>query len=213
MIIIGKTGLEVIKQGVGLGHTFRALVRNRESLEKELTQEQLKNVEIIQGNVMEQADVSATVKEQDVVVNALGPRDLSSTICSSSQPLINKAIQENSSIKRIILVSSLGVNESYEGCGLLTRFFIWAIIKKAIADKCIQEDAIRKAFGSPEVSSVDYVILRPSGLMDTPKTEKIVASEGPVSGGRISRANVAWFLLKETLEGPKYSRKAVQMTT
>lgn len=99
----------------------------------------------------------------------------------------------------------------------ITSFYIHWVIPSHIADKNIQENSIRSIFGKP--GTPDYVLLRPGGLTNGAKTTKIFAQgttninhlESGVGGGRISRADVAHFLLNETLVGPKYANKAINL--
>lgn len=135
---------------------------------------------------------------------ARGPADL----CSRAQKLINDAILQTPSVRRLILVSSMGVGDSYADLGFLTRFFVNTVIKKPIEDKTIQEESVRLAF--PQVSSsVDWIILRPGGLTNGQVTEKVRAQERGIAGGRIARADVAWFIWKKCLQGVDFSRKSV----
>lgn len=77
--------------------------------------------------------------------------------------------------KRIITCSSLGVGDSYEKCGKMTKFVIWSIISKAIKDKNIMEEALRN-------SGLESIIIRPGRLVDTAPTGKWDVSND-VSGG------------------------------
>jgi len=70
---------------------------------------------------------------------------------------------KESSVKRIITCSSLGVGDSYDKCGKVTKFVIWTIISKAIKDKNIMEEALKN-------SGLDSIIIRPGRLVDKAPT-------------------------------------------
>lgn len=156
-----------------------------------------------------------------VAIVSLGSTRPFEPICSQGQSIINEAILKTPSINRVIAITSLGVNESANGIHPLilldlnwfTSLFVNYVIAKPIADKVIQENSIRDVFGKN--GKPDFVLLRPGGLTNGPKTEKVLAKgnlwfilETGIGGGRISRADVAYFLLKETLQGPSYANKA-----
>jgi uncharacterized protein YbjT (DUF2867 family) len=85
----------------------------------------------------------------------------------------------------VVLCSSFGVGDS----ALHTPWFVRWLLKYPLADKLIQEDAIRSA-------GVPATIVRPMGLTDSPLAERIVAtSSGPVETSRIGRADVAKFMV------------------
>ena len=106
-------------------------------------------------------------------------------------------------VKKIITCSSLGTGDSYSQCSLFTKFFIWAIISKPIADKVIQEEMIRK-------SGFDFVIIRPSGLVDKPYSGKFKVGFD-VSGGRVARADVANWMVQQII-GNEWVGKCPSMT-
>lgn len=102
-------------------------------------------VKIIQGDALNPADVKKTIEGQEMVVVALGGRPNARQVCSQAQPLINKAVKENN-VKRMVVVTSMGCNESYEDGGLVIRLLVNTILRSAISDKNIQEDSIRADF-------------------------------------------------------------------
>jgi hypothetical protein len=61
---------------------------------------------------------------------------------------------------------------------------------------------------------VDWTILRPGGLTDQPATHQVEAQERGIAGGRITRGDVAWFILEHCLHADssmKYSGKALTL--
>ena len=168
--------------------------------------------------------------DQEVVVVTLGSRPGQPQVCSSAQRLINDAVQASPSVRRLVVVTSMGVGDSYADLGWLTRFFVNTIIKRPIEDKNLQEQYVRQAFAArhdgdeqskpseqqqppPPPPTKDWTIVRPGGLLNAAKTERVLARESGVRGGRIARADVAWFLLQQCLTGDQWARKAVVLVS
>ena len=182
-------------QGVGLEclkiilkseqFNLKVLVRNPSKL-KEFEND--KNLEIVKGDILDSKKVEETIINSDAVINSLGS-NLSENfdICSKgTSVLINE--MKKCGVDRIITCSSLGVGDSYSKCGYFTRFIIWSFLSKAIADKDIQEDTIKK-------SGLKYIIVRPPQLVDWGYTGKYRVGYD-VSGGKISRSDVADWIVK-----------------
>lgn len=84
---------------------------------------------------MDQEKVDQVVKGQDVIINSLGGWD---KVCSEGTKIIVESMKKNG-VKKIITCTSLGVGDSYKQCNFFTKAFINLVIRKPIADKCIQE--------------------------------------------------------------------------
>jgi putative NADH-flavin reductase len=193
---IGGTGKELIKQGLELGHEVTAFARTPSKLD-EFRHENLK---IVQGDVFNFEDVEKAVIGQDAVLSALGnPTLKQDNTTSEGTRNIVKAMQKHG-VKRFICETSLGVGDSREQAGFFfSKIIIPTLLKHAIADKEIQEQIIRE-------SDLDWVIVRPGGLTDGPKTSKYRAGLDKDISGKISRADVAEFMLKQ-LDSGDFLRK------
>jgi putative NADH-flavin reductase len=192
----GGTGKELVKQGLELGYAVTAFARTPAKLD-EFKHENLK---IIQGDVFNYEEVEKTIIGQDAVISALGNPTLKvDTTTSEGTRNIVKAMQA-AGIKRFICETSLGVGDSYEQAGFFfTKIIIPTLLKNAIADKEIQEQIIHE-------SDLDWTIVRPGGLHNKPKTSQYRHGIDKSISGRISRADVAEFMLKQ-INSDEYLRK------
>jgi uncharacterized protein YbjT (DUF2867 family) len=174
-------------------------------------------ITIVEGNVLDADVLAKTLENQNIVIVSLGGRSgADASICSQSQQLLNtwaENSQNVTALKRLIVVTSLGTNESYDECNLITKFFVCTVIRKPIADKKIQEDLLREGpFSNSD--TMDYVIVRPGGLGNDDVTNKYKAAPSGISGGMISRGDVAHFIVNQVVSGQKgdvYSNKAFQI--
>jgi len=193
----GGTGRELVKQALEFGHKVTAFVRTASKLDD------LKSgdLQIVQGDVVNYENVEQAVKNQDAVLSALGSPTLKQgdTTLSKGTKNIIKAMQATG-VKRFVCETSLGVGDSYGQPGFVFRKIVVPFfLKHAFEDKEIQEREVKS-------SDLDWIIVRPGGLTNGEKTSQYRHGLDKNISGRISRADVAEFMLKQ-LTGDDYLRK------
>ena len=147
---------------------------------------------VILGDVLDLAAVAAAVKGHDAVMSCLGTRPWRHVdICSGGIATIIPAMQ-SAGLKRIVAMSSLGVGEKNEfRGGFVIRLGGWLVLRKAFRDKLAMERTLAQ-------SDLDWVVVRPGFLTDSkPKGKWRVADDTSLSGGMISRADTAAFMLQQ----------------
>ncbi len=186
----GKTGRELIKQGLEKGHIITALVRDPNKLNVSHP-----NLKIEKGNVLIPESFGDTFQGQDAVLSALGHKKffIKTNILSKGTENIIKEMNKNN-VKRFICITSLGINDSRFKLGLYyTLFVIPVIIFFYFSDKSKQEKIIQE-------SNLDWTIIRPGQLTNAKNRSKY--KHGPYLGHyvftkMISRSNVAHFMLNQ----------------
>ena len=182
----GKTGKELIKQGLERGHSITALVRNPDQLK--ISKPDLK---IIKGNVLIPDSFEKSIHGHDAVLSALGHKRfiIPTSILSKGTKNVINAMKEHN-IKRFICITSLGVNDSRFKLGLYyTLFTIPIILLFYFLDKAKQEKLIMN-------SDLNWTIIRPGQLTNGKKRTKYKHG-----------LSVAHFMLNQ-LEDNTYLRKA-----
>ena len=182
----GKTGLEVVKQSLAKGDVVTAFVRDPSKLELEH-----ENLKVIQGDIFEVASVGQAIQGQDAVVCALGSSELKkTTVRAEGTKNIIQGMKENK-VKRLVIISAMGVGESWDTLSGINKFFFATLLKSSREDHEAQEAAVKE-------SGLDWTIIRPSGLVDTPRTGEYDFGENiPAKTSKIARADVADLILKE----------------
>ena len=197
----GKTGRHIIDQALQKGHLVTVLARNPAKLKLKYP-----NLKILQGNILQSKEVAAAVKGQDAVLSALGHKRFfipTSTLSKGTANIISAMEEHN--VKRLVCITSLGINDSRFRLGLYyTLFVIPVILFFYFLDKSKQEKLIMR-------STLDWTIIRPAQLTNGKKRAKY--KYGPNLGSyfltkMISRADVAHFMLGQ-LNNKQYVRKAV----
>ncbi len=196
----GATGQQVVRQAVSQGHEATAFVRNPGALP--ITDGRLR---VVAGDTTrDESKITEVVRGQDVVVSALGRRNSfrSDHLISRSMRAIVPSM-ERAGVRRLILVSALGVGESRRDAPLIPRIMYRVLLSDIFNDKEAAEHGVRR-------SSLDWTIVYPVLLTDGPLTGAYRVGERLELHGlpRISRADVAHFILTE-IENDAFIRKAV----
>ncbi|HNX86419.1 MAG TPA: SDR family oxidoreductase [Bacteroidales bacterium] len=179
----GRTGILIVYQALNQGFTVTAFARKAENVTI-----RHKNLTVIQGELTDLPKISEAVEGQDAVLCALGmDSNKPSRVLSEGTRRILEAMEE-CGVKRFICMSSAGILGNDAG------FWFGKVIKPlflrhVFADKLRQVEVIRE-------SRAKWVILRPVGLTDSPKTNSYKVNPGIPTSRTVPRADVADFMLK-----------------
>jgi putative NADH-flavin reductase len=205
--IIGASrgiGRQLVEQALARGHRVTAMARRPQVLE--LKHEALT---MIPGDIREAEAAARAVAGQEAVCLTLGVgvtwRPVTVFSEGTAQVL---AAMAREGVRRLVAITGIGAGESRGHGGLLyDRLVLPFLLRTIYADKDRQETLIR-------ASRVDWTIVRPGFLTNGPLKGKYRALTDlrGVTAGRISRADVAHFLLEELATG-RFVRQAVLVTS
>lgn len=196
-------GKQILLQAIEPGDTVTALVRDPSKLDVSYA-----NLTVVQGDVLNSAQVATVLEGQDVAIVALGskPFQKEPRPCSAGTKNVLDGMKRHG-VKRMIAVTSLGVGDSRGQAGIFFEKILMPLLLKAeFADKELQEKYIRE-------SLLEYVIVRPSGLNDKPAEHNYKAAKtltGSITKS-IARADVAHFCL-EQLSNTEFLNSAVSLS-
>lgn len=189
----GRTGRHLIEGALGDGHEVTALVRDPGKLGP--GHERLR---IVEGDVLIPSRVGETVAGADAVLSALGhtktsPKDVQARGTEN----IVAAMKEHG-VRRLISLTGAGVRDPGDRPKLVDRVFSGLL-------KLLQKDVLEDAQRHADVikrSGLDWTIVRAPRLTDGPATgEYRVGPVGENSGIKVSRADVAGFMLRGVTDG------------
>lgn len=195
----GRTGKPLVEQALKAGHEVVALVRTPSKLII-----QHPKLTVLQGDAMNPADVDKVVQGSDAVISVLGqskdsPRDMQTVAITNIIAAMNKY-----GIKRLVSLTGAGVDDPRDRpkfANHLIKLALKMMSGHVLKDAENHADAIRK-------SDLDWVIVRGPMLTDGPHTGNYrVGWVGVNTGARLSRANLADFILKQTTD-TTYLRQA-----
>ncbi len=200
--VIGATkgiGKEVLKQALNSGFNVTVLVRNPDKLNVED-----KNLTIIKGDFLAYDSVVRSVKNADAVVVSVGimltrkPVDL----FSEGTKNLLKAIKNTGINPLLLVVTGIGAGDSKGHGGFFyDKIFHPLLLKTIYEDKDKQEQILKNEYDN-------WIVVRPGMLTNgklTGKYKALTNLEG-INGGKISRADVAHFILQQA-EKPTFLRK------
>jgi putative NADH-flavin reductase len=199
----GRTGRELVKQGLDLGHEVTAFVRNPAKLNIAH-----KNLNVIQGDVINYRDVDNAVKRNDAVISALGASSPFRYDQSIVDGLVNiiQALHANN-ISRLIYMSFVGVKQSRNQAGFVIKYIAPKLLATEIAGHEAREHLIRK-------SELNWTIVRPPTLTNGKGIGLYRAGEKLSTGGftvTISRSDVADFMLSQLTDNSYLKKSPVVM--
>lgn len=188
--VIGATrgiGLEVVKAALDDGHDVTALVRDPARMP--VSHPRLR---VIAGDATDPGSIAKVVEGQEVVCSCLGTRNLlkPTTLFSRSAENLARALKPS---QLLISVTGIGAGDSKGHGGFLyNHIFLPLMLSRIYADKDREERIIREGVRR-------WIIVRPGLLTNGPRMGRyraLVDLQG-VRGGKISRADVAGFILSQ----------------
>lgn len=203
----GQTGRLLTAQALAAGYDVAAVTRR--PAEFPLTHDRLA---VAGADVRDAPAVDRAVEGADAVLSALGVPFTRKQITIYSQGVGNiVAAMSRHGVKRLVVVSSSATEPHHHADGgfLLNRVLqplITATIGKTIyADMRRMEDLVRG-------SDLEWTIMRPSGLFDTPGVTAYQLHQDQAPGIFTSRADLAASMLDQATD-TRFVRKAVAVTT
>lgn len=192
ILVIGASrgiGARVVEQALAGGHRVTALVRDPAAMKR--TDAQL---DVVRGDIRDEGAVDGVMAGQDAVGLAIGcvPSCAAISLFSTGTAHVLAAMQRHG-VRKLVCVTGIGAGDSRGHGGFLYDAIIRPVLLRTMYDdKDRQERAIR-------ASDRDWVIVRPGFLTNGPLTGiyKVVTDLAGVRAGRVSRADVAHFMLDQ----------------
>lgn len=204
----GGTGFEILKILLQEGHSVKVLLRTPSKLQEEALQNNEKNLlEIVKGSVFDQEVLTNALSDCDLVVSALGTGkgNKYTEIYSVGGRNILKAMRTNN-LKRLITITSGLIDLSDPGTD---NFFLNRIIRPNYNK--VYYDQTRWETVLDDTTDIDWTAVRPTNLNNKKFTGSYRVKEKhcPKGGWKISRADVADFIVKEMRNNAFIHKKPV----
>jgi putative NADH-flavin reductase len=198
----GGTGGQVVSQALAAGHEVTMLARNPSAVTT-----QHPHLRAIEGSV-DGGALNRAMQGQDAVISAIGRGKSfkADRLMEHGVTAILNAMAQNG-VRRLLLVSALGVGDSYADSPILAKMFFRTLLRGIYADKLIGDNKVR-------ASDSDWTIVQPTVLTDGPLTRQYRAGEHLALTGMpsVSRADVAHYILSR-VNDPETFRKTIVLST
>ncbi len=206
----GGTGRILVRQALDGGHTVTAVTRHPDAFP--ITHE---NLTVLAADVYDPNAVDSAIAGHDVVLSALGVPYGRKPISVYSTGITNIiAAMDRHSIRRLVCVSSSATDPSTRHHDTGGGFFFEKVLKPIITKTLGRElyaDMLRMEH-LVQQSDLDFTIVRPSGLFETPDVTAYVDREIELPERFTARADLAAFMLRLG-EGDEYSRTSAAVAT
>ena len=203
----GATGTLLTERCLALGYPVTALLRRPKNFP-------LRNrIRVIKGSAFDPSPVLETVEGADVVLSTLGARSplRNENVLPRAMPRILDAMRQKG-VRRIIVLGSAGaLANSLERQPALRRWFVQNIVYSTFLKWPVAEQIAQYALLSK--SNLDWTMLMPPMLTNGPArgSYRIDADALPPNGMRISRADVADFMMQQ-IDNPQWIKKGVYLS-
>jgi len=207
----GATGTLLTERCLAAGHNVNALLRTPEKFPLR------DRVRVFQGSPFDIAPVRQTIEGADVVLSALGAKSLrKEDVLERAVPQIIAAMEETFSqakpVRRIIVLGSAGaLSTALDKQPAWRRWFVQNIVyntflKWPVASQISQWNNLSR-------SKLDWIMVMPPMLTNGPArgTYRVDGDALPRNGSRISRADVADFMMQQ-IGSAQWIRKGVYIS-
>lgn len=203
----GATGRLLTSQAAALGHAVTAVTRHPDTFPVHGD-----HVQVVRGDAFDLASVRAAITGSEAVLSTLGTPFTRKPISLYSQGAahIVQAMREQG-LRRFICVSSSATyphpnpEAGFLFEKVLQPFVVGVIGRTTYADMRNMETLVAG-------SDLDWVIVRPSGLFDTPTITAYQMAEEHLNSKFTSRADLAACMLRQVSDD-RFLRKAVAVGT
>jgi uncharacterized protein YbjT (DUF2867 family) len=190
----GKTGRLVVDALLARGRRVRAFARHASLLaSREL-------LERFDGDVLEEAAVTAAMRGVTQVISILGPSQGSAVdLCARGTRNVIAAMRAQGA-KRLVCVTGAMIGLPHDRLGLVYRLIESHVPAEALADRRLQEELVQK-------SGLDWTLIRPTRLTDPAESgvlrsgEFVVGAMAHVPRGDVARFAVDALDLPERIAG------------
>ena len=205
----GPTGRLLTDQALAAGHTVTAFTRHADAFSS------YEGLRVVQGDALDPIAVAEAVAGQDAVLSTIGTRYSRKPITLYSESAANM-IQgmRDHGVRRLVCVSSSVTDpatrsRSTGGSVLFEKVlkpFITNVVGKSMYADLLRMECLVMA------SDLDWTILRPSGLFETPAVTEYRLAEDFLRERFTSRADLAACLLQQA-SSDQFLRKVVAVAT
>ncbi|MFF3653112.1 NAD(P)-dependent oxidoreductase [Streptomyces sp. NPDC002181] len=198
----GPIGRQVLEQALAAGHRVTALVRDA----ARLPQRDDERVTVLIGDAASAADVERAARGSGALICALGPgKDYKSTLATRTAGPVLDAMAA-AGVQRLVWLSALGSGDTHRRQSLFQAGASRLVMGTLMADKGVADETIARSDRAWTIAlPVMFADGRTTGDYETIPLD---GTRGRV-GGRISRPDVADFLLSAATSGLWIRRRVI----
>lgn len=194
----GAIGARVVEAAVAAGWSVRAFTRSADRVEAR------PGVMVVTGDARDPEAVAGAIAGADAVVNALGPtsnrREEIEAAVTGIRTILDAMHRHG--VRRIVSLNGAAIDVPGEPKPLGGR--VASVLVRVFAGNVVR--AKQREYEEIAASDLDWTVVRPPRVTDTPAVGRAVAGDRLYSR-RISEIDLATFMVEE-LDGREYVRRA-----
>lgn len=193
----GGTGRHIVSGAFDRGLDVVAVGRSTTTLASELP-EANGRLDVRRADLLEEGSVPGAIRGCDAVICSIAPplqqHLLRSTVLFSRGVRSLVSAMRAERVPRLVVVSSAGVLDGDPSHPPVYRY----VLKPLLFDRAMYRD-MRVMEQTVRDSGLEWIIVRAAGLTDGPRSGRARVQDGrlPEGGSRVSRLDLAWFLLDQ----------------
>jgi putative NADH-flavin reductase len=207
----GGTGLLLTERCLESGHQVTALPRTPEKFSLR------SRIRVVHGSPFDPTSVRQTIEGADVVLSALGANSLKKEdVLEHALPQIVSAMQQTAAqpkpVCRLIVLGSAGaLATSLKNQPAYRRWIVQKLIYKTLLKWPLASQ--RFQYVALAATNLDWTMVMPPMLTNAPArgVYRIDGKTLPRNGSRISRADVADFMMRQ-VNNPQWIKKGVYLS-
>lgn len=192
----GATGSLVVEQALARGHEVSVLLRDRSDLK-------LNVAHVFEGDATNPDDVLRAMHGQEAAIDTIGgstPYKETHLESSAAQNIIDA--MRKTGARRLIAISMMGIGDSESQAPFWYRYLLMpTFLRGSTKDKTEMESEV-------QASGIDFVLARPPLLTNDAATGNIRILDDDSTGHKITRADLAVFLVDQ-LETDEHLNRAI----
>jgi putative NADH-flavin reductase len=195
----GRTGHLIVEEALRAGHRVTAAVRTPEKFPATTTTDGLK---ITHADVRDSNSLYDAIRGHDTVVSAVGPAGRKAHKLYSDAAHATTTAMRSAGASRYLAITSVGVRHDDPQFSWWYRSLIRPLGRDLYTDMSLMEDIVR-------ATDLDWTFVRPTYLQDREPTGtyRVTDNHTPANGWKITRADVAKFMVEE-ISQHRWSRRA-----
>ncbi|WP_290652214.1 NAD(P)H-binding protein [Aquisalimonas sp.] len=187
----GQTGLQVLRAALDKGYEVNALVRNPDKVDPDLCRDHASKLHLVKGDLLNDVDVAKALEGCEGFIFAAGP------VKGGHPDLPNRAARvvlsaaKEAGVKRFVWLLGAAVIDERDAPDF-SRKIIRTIMK--LTARNVLESSER-AYQQLVRSGMDYTVVRPPVLVNTPAKGTLKGSYQPPKPSGISREDLGRYMV------------------
>ena len=194
----GESGQLVVERARAAGHAVTAFVHDPGTYSPPA------GVRVVGGDATDPAQVDPAMAGQDAVIEAIGghtPFLRTDLERKAAQTLVDS--MKRNGVRRLVVISVLGAGDSTDQAGFFYEHLLMpTFLRGAMKDKDAMEQVVQN-------SDIDFVLVRPPMLTGGEATGSVQVVEGDETAHKITRADLAQFLVDQLTSDAHLGRAVV----